>query len=253
MLKLVYSLVTDSGSVRAQNQDNFIVGTLYQEIGKKYDFPVSGECVLKKPFLIGVFDGMGGEERGEMASLIASETASKMSFSKDAYFELKSFIKQANNSICSFAAENQIRSTGTTAAMLLFGRDHVYMMNVGDSPIFQMTDQGLKKLSTDDVSVPIAGRKPPLTQNLGIPEDELTIEPHISRISIKKNDRFLICSDGLTDMVSEEHISEIFRSSTIGEAAQKLKDEALHNGGRDNVTIITVEVQKAMLSLKGWV
>lgn len=252
MNKLVYSCVSDVGRLRADNQDNFITERTYMRTGEACPFPVLGAIVLKDSVPLAVFDGMGGEERGEMASLITAETAFETDFSGEPASTLSDFVKNANRRVCLFASENRVRSMGTTVAMLLFQKDAVYMLNVGDSPVFKLGKEGLVKISVDDVSVPIAGHKPPLTQNIGIPEDEMTIAPHIIRYSLKRGDRFLISSDGLTDMVSEERIAEILRNTPIEEAASRLTEEALQNGGRDNVTVIAAEIRNARLSLRGW-
>ena len=83
MRKLLYSCVSDVGRQRFENQDNFICGKTFMEAGKDLPFPVSGSVVLKNAFPLAVLDGMGGEERGEMASLIASTIAAGTDFSGD--------------------------------------------------------------------------------------------------------------------------------------------------------------------------
>jgi len=86
-----------------------------------------------------------------------------------------------------------------------------------------------------------------LTQHLGIYKDEMIVEPHVSNeIVIKKGDCFLLCSDGLTDMVEDEKISEIIKKSkNCKMAARKLVEEALANGGRDNVTVVMISANSS--------
>ena len=82
-------------------------------------------------------------------------------------------------------------------------------------------------------------KKPPLSQCLGIPKDELMIEPHLYRIPYRVGDVIILCSDGLTDMVPPERTSEIIAADGT---ALDLVNEAIKYGGRDNVTVITNRV-----------
>jgi protein phosphatase len=86
-------------------------------------------------------------------------------------------------------------------------------------------------------------RKPGLTQFLGINPQEMLLEPYIQKISLRQGDIFLICSDGLTDMVSEQQIAKILQTEeSVKEQCLHLRDEALENGGKDNITIIVCRV-----------
>jgi protein phosphatase len=81
-----------------------------------------------------------------------------------------------------------------------------------------------------------------LTQFVGIPKEEYLIEPSIKILNYAVGDRFLICSDGLTDMVTVDRIRQVLTEHRGEEAAQILLNEALENGGRDNVTFILLYV-----------
>lgn len=92
----------------------------------------------------------------------------------------------------------------------------------------------------------VKNRKPALTQFLGIPEEELALEPYLIGMEIKKGDVFLICSDGLTDMVTDREIAEILdRGALPAQMAMDLLVEALINGGRDNITVICCKAEEA--------
>ena len=95
------------------------------------------------------------------------------------------------------------------------------------------------------------GGKPPLSQNLGIPPDELKIEPYVAKGQYYDGDVYLICSDGLTDMVSEEEIADTLSGRGILEAQKRLLNAALDNGGKDNITIILCKVRKKRGGLLG--
>ena len=96
----------------------------------------------------------------------------------------------------------------------------------------------------DHIAVAAFGVKPPLSQNLGIPPDELVIDPYFARGSYNDGDIYLICSDGLTDMVSADGITEVLVSTPIEDAITKLLDKALANGGKDNTTIILCKIER---------
>ena len=208
--------------------------------------PVQGKVRAGKSAVFAVFDGMGGEERGEMAAYIAASTMAgkeKWSASED---DLTPFCIEVNNLICRFAQTNQVRSMGTTAAILKFGDGKIRMCNIGDSRVYRFTDDALQQVSRDHVSIGIYGRKPPLSQNLGIPEEEFLIEPYETTIAYRKNDRYLICSDGLTDMVTDAEIAEALAADPTEGALGKLLRLALERGGRDNITMVLCRVKKTL-------
>jgi len=87
--------------------------------------------------------------------------------------------------------------------------------------------------------------KPALTQCLGIEEDQMEIEPHIAKGKLEPGDRYLLCSDGLTDMLSNLEVSQLLLSGEDPrDCADKLIAAALERGGRDNVTVIVCEIDK---------
>ena len=97
-------------------------------------------------------------------------------------------------------------------------------------------------------------RKAPLTQHLGIDPEEYLIEPYIAFRKYRSGDVYLVCSDGLTDMVPEEEIGRILRTGSLTDAAAALRDRALENGGRDNVTVLLCRIEKkkgALLTFLG--
>ena len=244
-LYLDYFYTSHIGNIRSSNQDNFFcIGEYMDCINKGTDNIISGTISPASKPLFAVFDGMGGEEQGEMAAYIAAEQMSKFKCQKDLHKSLLDYCMVANSEICNFAQGNNIHSMGTTAAMLLFNEKKVYMCNIGDSKVFLLSKSVLKQISVDHVSVSVFGKKPPLSQNLGIPENELIISPYINAMRYQANDIFLICSDGLTDMVSVGEIKSILLETDKNCAAEKLLQTALKNGGKDNITLILLYVEK---------
>ena len=154
-----------------------------------------------------------------------------------------------NRAVVSHAGRFRLGQTGTTAAVLYFRDERAWVCNVGDSSVFLLRENKMRCLTKAHTNAAflkqqgIEGRTPALTQFIGIPEDEMTLCPHIGSGRLRHNDRFLLCSDGLTDMVREEDIARwLYTSPTPKAAAAVLTDQALEKGGRDNITVIVCHV-----------
>ncbi len=240
---ILYSCISHIGNVRKINQDNFICNGQYMD-DDNLEFPITGCIKSKLPMLFGVFDGMGGEECGEIASLIATKSASTLPITKDGVSYLSELCKHANDEICKYAEDNCISAMGTTAALLFFYKDKITLCNIGDSKVFRLADDDFEQISKDHVTVSAFGKKPPLSQNLGIPPNLLVIEPYFSLGGCKNGDKYLICSDGLTDMLSTDEIKTVLKEYESKKATSVLVDKALENGGKDNITVILIELQK---------
>ncbi len=141
---------------------------------------------------------------------------------------------------------------GTTASMLCFNGNKVNVCNIGDSPIFLFNDYGLVPIFEEHTGRKTAERifgkdkvpqkKYPLTQHIGIDPDEMIIVPFANTLEVQAGSQYLICSDGLTDMVKEERISEV--SNSVSDKVSILFEEALQNGGKDNITIILIQTKE---------
>lgn len=243
-IEIEYCCQSNIGKLRKINQDNYICGKKFlTEDNRNIPSYISGTVDSTEGILLGVFDGMGGEECGEVASLIASQEAYKtnINFHPDVLVTLEDLCMRANQKICDFAYENNVESTGTTCAMLAFTSDTIGLCNVGDSKIYRLSGGVLQQVSVDHVGLAInPNRKPPLSQNLGIPEEEMVIEPYFAKGGYSNGDIYLICSDGLTDMVPETYIRDVLCTMPMNQAVDTLVEAALANGGRDNVTVIAV-------------
>ena len=237
--KLEYAYVSHTGRIRKVNQDNFICNHEFMH----YDNNGTGEVYqgsirISRDILMGVFDGVGGEEHGEIAAYLASAEASEFKFGKDLESGIRRFYESANNRICQYASNNSITAMGATAAMLMFTPKYVWVTNIGDSKIYRLYDGKFLQLSKDHVVPLNNGRKPALSQSLGIPETEMKITPYLISERIQDKAIYLICSDGLTDMVGEDEIAKTLGSSPLADACSSLLNAALENGGKDNTTIV---------------
>jgi len=202
----------------------------------------NGQTNNGRKALFGVFDGMGGEECGEVASYIAAKTMSEMCFFGNPEKEMRKFCRESNRRICRFIEENNLFRSGTTAAVLQFSRRKICLCNIGDSKIYRFSDRKLVQISRDHVVSAVRGGRTSLTQNLGIPEEEMRISPYVISFEYEPDTDYLICSDGLTDMVSTEEIETILSGSNRISAAEALLEAALEHGGRDNVTFILLHI-----------
>lgn len=247
---ICYSCSSHIGKYRSMNQDNFICDGMYMDDNDgTFDFPLTGKASCDRPILLGVFDGLGGEERGEIASLIAAKCASQIVIGDDPLTDLNGYCKTANIKICDYAAENGILEMGTTAALLAFAGTEIVLCNIGDSKIFLFAGGELEQISKDHLSIAPFGRKPPLSQNLGIRPSELMIEPYVAKGRYNDGDIYLICSDGLTDMIFRDEIINILKHTPFDKCVTALQEKALENGGKDNITIILCRVERKRIHL----
>jgi len=249
-----YTLVNNKGPVRDKNQDNFwCMGEYLDSENEGLANPITGETDTKSTPAFAVFDGMGGEQYGEVAAYIAAKIFDQ-SYRDSPKRDEKQFLINAccnmNNAICKHVEEQHIRSSGSTAAILLFGKTEIYICNVGDSRIYQFNNGILTQISLDHSQAGVTAKKPPLTQNLGIPESEFIVQPYMAMGAYANGDIYLICSDGLTDMVSDDEIQETLQmGSTLTDSANVLINKALDSGGYDNITIILSKLHKQKLKL----
>lgn len=236
-----YWCASHIGNVRRINQDNISYDGKFLKPTHKNIF-VKGKKKLDRNILFGVFDGIGGGEFGELASYIAARKASELRMNNDVPLVLSNFCKNVNKDICDYAKSNDISSMGTTAALLVFAKDEIVLCNIGDSKIFRINNGNIEQISNDHVEISPYGMKPLLSQYLGISSDELIIEPYLARGKYN-NDIYIICSDGLTDMLTKDEIIEIVNTNNCENIINKLLEKALEKGGKDNISIIVCNVQ----------
>ncbi len=248
-----YYYTSHIGKCRKANQDNLYCNGKYLNYDNRGTNGIL-ESVLSpsSQAVFAVFDGMGGEECGEMAAYLAAKELSDFKFEKDVKRDFVDFCKKANEKICNYTDEHKLTSMGTTAAILRFAKDQICLCNVGDSKIFQFSEGRLQQISHDHIGISAFGKKPPLSQNLGIPESELIISPYVATGDYHNGDIYLICSDGLTDMLHVPNIEKILCEEKGLVAAEQLLKQAIDNGGKDNVTIILLEIQRKKNKLRNF-
>ena len=248
------SVISDVGLVRKNNEDNFYVNGIFRENINENHFRID-EVYTDTNFLGAVFDGMGGENNGELASL---ESAKLLKQYQNETFEHISFhyVNQANQVVCNMMEVMNNGRMGSTLAIVKINDNKCSICNVGDSPIYLFQNNRLDQVSVNhneaqslyDIGLiskeelKTSKKRHRLTQHLGIFEDEMLIEPYtMEGLQVGQNDSLLLCSDGLVDMVNEDEIEHVL--SLPLSASQKTKmllNAALDNGGRDNITIMLI-------------
>lgn len=268
---LKYTAITSQGRVRTNNEDNFFVNGIWKKQPEQSECQQEGEC--NSGYMIAsVCDGMGGQELGEIASLLAVETWNEVyrwtvwRLQKNPFrTRLLECVNRANMRICEMMRKEQ-KQIGSTMTVLEFSQNKVISVNLGDSPSFRFRNGELLQMSEEhtllqsmvrngQMSKEEAKKNPlrhHLTQYLGIFPEEMELAPSVNDFGeIERNDIYLICSDGLTEMVTEEEIKSVLKQSIeLKERAERLVKMALDAGGKDNITVVLIQVKDPIS--RGW-
>lgn len=138
----------------------------------------------------------------------------------------------------------ELTAMGTTVAGTLLLEDSLLSFNVGDSKVFRSAPDGLRQVSVDDSPPPLPGHRTTsaVTQTLGGSRAHHVLTPHVAAFPLSTGDRYLVCSDGLTDPVPDEAINDVLQVHDDGKAAFELWKAAIAAGGPDNITLALVRV-----------
>ena len=252
-MRLTAVALTNSGKVRDKNEDNFYFnGEYLSENNPDMKESVTMKIKTGKPVLMAVFDGVGGACYGEKASYVSAEEMAHFFDEKKEIVDSTEFFREIchrmNERVCGLE-DFYLASMGCTVSALLFEGKSVTICNLGDSPVFRVRKEKTERIHQEHTNRRLLeeqgiGRKPELTQCLGIAEEEMLICPYVRQYRVQSGDYYLLCSDGLTDMLSDEEISEIVRGRmTAEEKIKGLMENALKRGGRDNITIILIKAE----------
>ena len=253
---------TDIGLKRKKNDDYFL--TVVE--------PSQGLDTSNMGCMFAVADGMGGHPAGDIASRIACEEI------RDHYYnvsKIKGYIygisshvicmpllnhlarafKEANGKVCCYECENRhCEGLGTTLSVLVLKGNRVLIGHVGDSRIYRWRAGRLELITKDHTFVQ------DLLDYGDITEEEARTNPlrHVLMQSVgqgfeevysrcdklKPGDLFVLCSDGLNDMIPDEEIAEVLQSgASVSSMCDMLVERALNAGGKDNVTVIVVKYE----------
>lgn len=254
-LRLDPAQLTDVGRKREHNEDNMA-----------YVIPKDPQVMAMKGALFIVADGMGGHAAGEVASEIAVDTVSNayyMDDNEDVPTPLLQAIKRANLAIHQRAAENLLRSgMGTTCVAAVLRGNMAYIANVGDSRAYMVRGNKVRQITLDHSWVAEQVRAGLLTEEqarthaqrnvitrcLGTQPD---VEVDVFLEPLQENDCLVLCTDGLSGLISDEEVLRIVDQSVPQESVYHLVERANENGGPDNITAIVVRVQEVGMEPPG--
>lgn len=239
---------TDIGRIRENNED-------------KYEFFLaeSNADLATKGHVFVVCDGMGGHEAGQIASELACKTfidVYRNHPSDDPAAAARAAVAAANRFINDVArAMPSRKGMGTTMSALLVVQDKGYVVQVGDSRVYRSLGGECVQLTTDHTWVEETVRaglmpreeaenhpyKHVITRALGT---EQSVDPDVFLVELEQGDMYFLCSDGVTNHVSNERVGEILNGATPSEAAWRLVGEALVGGGSDNATALVVRIDR---------
>ncbi|MCB0668363.1 MAG: serine/threonine-protein phosphatase [Saprospiraceae bacterium] len=233
--------MTDKGCVRKLNED-----------AVELIFPGRREALSEKGVLAVLADGMGGHQAGEVASQMAVDII------KDVYYHhpdspeksLNRAFSEANDKIFKMSQErDHCKGMGNTCSSIVLIDQKLIFCHVGDSRIYRSQAGKFTQITEDHTlaaELDRAGREVHsqqhhiLSRAMGI-GTELDFQSGIIR-RIKSADRYLICSDGLYDLIDDEELSELISIKTLFLSAQSMIALAKHRGGHDNISVIILEI-----------
>jgi serine/threonine protein phosphatase PrpC len=234
-LALKYAARSDRGLHRSNNEDSVYAG----------------------PHLLAIADGMGGHAAGEVASKVVIAALAPLDENvpgDDLLGKLHEAVVAGNDTIAELVNQDpDLEGMGTTLTAILFGGGRLGLVNIGDSRTYLLRDGTFNQITRDDSFVQSLldeGRITP-EEALVHPQRSLvlralvgheTIEPTLQVREARIGDRYLLCSDGLSDVVGFEKLAETMQIPDRQSCADKMIELALQGGGPDNVTVIVADV-----------
>ncbi|GFG73746.1 PP2C family protein-serine/threonine phosphatase [Mycobacterium botniense] len=233
-LVLRYAARSDRGLVRANNEDSVYAG------GR----------------LLALADGMGGHAAGEVASQLVIAALAPLDEDDpggDLLGKLDAAVRAGNAAIAAHVEmEPDLEGMGTTLTAILFDGSRIGLVHIGDSRAYLLRDGELTQITKDDTFVQTLVDEGRITSEEAHshPQRSLImraltgheVEPTLTMREARAGDRYLLCSDGLSDPVSDETILEALQIPDVAECADRLIELALRGGGPDNVTVIVADV-----------
>ena len=259
--RIEVAVMNDKGRVRGNNEDNFFFNGKHLPRGKLDLGGLFQEHSAQEHQLYAVCDGMGGADAGEEAALSAVTSLGELLARGDGGFgtaDVLGFVQSASDRIYMESQQRGGARSGCTMVAMLVNDGYMRLVHVGDSRMYRLHEGKLTRLTKDHSEVQrmidmnmiseAEARTHPkrhvITQYMGMPSMEVMLSPALTEpVPLEKGDIYLLCSDGITDMINDERIEQILLSSCeTTELCQRLVGEALHNGGSDNATAMCLRV-----------
>jgi PPM family protein phosphatase len=231
---------THVGHVRRANEDSYCVGDwLCDRSNGGWHGQI--DCALGWAV---VADGMGGHAAGEQASELVVRSVMSLAREVRSESDITRMLETTNERIYREMYDDHGRpAMGSTVVGVILREKRALIFNIGDSRLYVTQDAKLQQESTDDTIIRTIEKRQikthMLTQALGGSHSRFPIAPHIKHIDLDNRVGLLLCSDGLTNMLSDDEIAADL-SRRQSDPAQSLVSAALHAGGSDNVTVVVI-------------
>lgn len=240
--------LTHPGALRPENEDTIAVGGWIA--ANALDKPKRFDWLADNPLLAVVADGMGGHAGGALASRTAVQHLQSRAEEIGSAEAARRALVSANAALYDMMSGGDAPGgMGTTVALLALTPALAVAANVGDSKIYRFDRADLVQLSTDDTPGPKLpnGRTaqittPMMTQSLGGQKQFTGIEPHAGEEAPAPGSQYLLCSDGLSDLVGPDAIQARLAAQDGGAAVEALFRDAMAAGGRDNISIVLLRL-----------
>ncbi|MGW4982178.1 PP2C family protein-serine/threonine phosphatase [Streptomyces mirabilis] len=245
MSYVAVSALSHPGLLRERNEDSLVVGpwTLCATVTES---PQTLVFPLGTPLTVAVADGLGGHPGGDVASALAARRIASMGPALSSEDAVRDALNSCNRAVYLAAggAGSELAIMGTTVAGVVVQPGSLLAFNVGDSRVFEASREGLRQVSVDDSPPLEPGERTTsvVTQCLGGTPGYRPIRPHVTAVSLSPGDRYLICTDGLTDPVTTDVLDAVMREHDDGRAAFELWKAAITAGGPDNITLAVVRI-----------
>jgi PPM family protein phosphatase len=244
MKGVAVSALSHEGLVRDHNEDSLVVGSWTVSASAVTRAPQTLFFPGGQPVLVAVADGLGGHPAGEVASTIVVQELARVARLPDDEQSARAMLETCNQAVYDEAKRDEARTgMGTTVAGVLLAADSVLVFNVGDSRVYALDDKDLTQLSVDD-NPPLAPGEthtPVLTQMLGGHASPRDVDTHVTPHRPGDTSRYLVCTDGLSDVVPHDRIASLLAEHQGQRAAYELWRAAVDGGGPDNITLAVVE------------
>ena len=242
MTYIAVSGLSHIGLVRENNEDSLVVGP-WTLCAAQTESPQTLVFPVGTPVVVAVSDGLGGHPAGDLASSVVVRLLARSGPSLDGEDAIREILQECNQAVYAAAGDNpSLMTMGATVAGMVVTDERVFAFNVGDSRVYRVVADGIEQISVDDRPSGGGLARHTVLQTLGGDADFSAIEPHVTDSPLAPGDRYLICSDGLSDVVATDEIVRILHEHDDGRATFELWKAAIEAGGPDNITIAAIRL-----------
>jgi serine/threonine protein phosphatase PrpC len=242
MTYIAVSGLSHVGLVRENNEDSLVVGP-WTLCAAQTERPQTLVFPVGTPVVVAVSDGLGGHPGGDLASSVVVRLLARSGPTLDGEEAIRDVLQECNQAVYAAAADNPpLMTMGATIAGMVVTEEQVVSFNVGDSRVYRVAADGLEQISVDDRPSGGGLARHTVLQTLGGDLELSANEPHLTALPLSTGDRYLVCSDGLSDVVPADQIAGILHEHEDGRATFELWKAAIEAGGPDNITLAVIRL-----------